>query len=207
VRRHAVGILCVAAAGALTLGAGCAATRPDAPAEAEAITPADLVASIADVAAGRNPAMAEAGLVLKQIEFRLSVGTTTKAGGRIEVLLLDAETSRQTETSFLQQFTLRVPEARRKGAAERPLVPGVRDFVDAAMNTARDLARATAEAGAPQRVRSVELTAKITRSRRGAGGITARIPAWVRPSAGAEAARAREEENVVRLIFEAAPAD
>jgi hypothetical protein len=207
VRKPPVRIPCIVTAGAFVLCAGCAATRPAAPAEAEAITPSDLVASIADVAAGRNPAMAEAGLVLKQIEFRLSVGTATKAGGRIEVLLLDAEASRQTETSFLQEFTLRVPEGRRKGAVEGPVVPGVRDFVDAAMNTARDLARATAEAGVPQRVRSVELTAKITRSRRGAGGITATIPAWVRPSAGAEAARTREEGNTLRLLFEAAPAD
>jgi hypothetical protein len=209
VSRPFVAIPFAVTVGTLVFAAGCAATRSPAPAEAqgEAITPADLVASIADVAAGRNPAMAEAGLVLKQIEFRLAVGTTTKAGGRIEILLLDAEVSRQTETSFLQEFTLRVPESRKKGVAARPLVPGVRDFVDAAMNTARDLARATAEAGAPQRVRSVELTAKIARSRRSGGGISATIPAWVRPSAGAEAARTREDENTVRLLFEAVATD
>ena len=53
-----------------------------APASPEPVTPADFVASIADVAAGRNAAMAEAGLVLKRIEFRLAVGTETKAGGK-----------------------------------------------------------------------------------------------------------------------------
>jgi hypothetical protein len=200
----------IVAAGALALAVGCSANAPGsstAPAvQPEPVTPADLVASIAEVAAGRNPAMAEAGLVLTKIEFRLSVGTETKGGGRIEVLLLDAEASRGTETSFLQQFTLQVPESRKKGVAERPLVPGVREFVDAAMNTARDLARATSEAGLPQRVRSVELTAKITRSRKTGGGISATIPAWVRPSVGGEATRTREDENTVRLFFEPAPA-
>ena len=71
------------------------------------------------------------------------------------------------------------------------------------MNTARDLARATAAAGLPQRLRSVELTAKITRSRTLSGGIAATIPAWVKPSIGAELARTAEDENTVRMFFEA----
>jgi len=184
---------------------GCASSPPaPAPAPApEPVTPSDFVASIADVAAGRNPAMAEAGLVLKKIEFRLAVGTETKGGGKIEVLLLDAEAARSAETSFLQEITLEVPASGGRRVAPPPLVPGAREFVDAAMNTARDLARAAAAAGLPQKVRTVELTAKITRSRKTGGGIAATIPAWVKPSVGADVSRSREEENTVRLFFEA----
>src|SRR5262249_7115744 len=47
------------------LAAGCASTPNAPPPPPEPITPADLVASIADVAAGRNPAMAETGLILQ----------------------------------------------------------------------------------------------------------------------------------------------
>ena len=71
------------------------------------------------------------------------------------------------------------------------------------MNTARDLARAAAAAGLPQRLKSTELTAKITRSRTLSGGISATIPAWVRPSLGVEAGKVTAGENTVRLIFEA----
>ena len=180
---------------------GCASTPP--PAAPEPVTPADFVASMADVAAGRNAALAETGLVLKRIEFRLAVGTTTRAGGNIEILVLDAEASRSTETSFLQELTLEIPATGSRGAAARPLVPGVRELVDAAMNTARDLARATSAAGLPQKLKAMELTAKITRSRKLAGGITATIPAWVRPSIGAEAGKTTEDENTVKMIFEA----
>jgi len=187
------------------LSARCASTPADAgtATRPEPITPADFVASIADVAAGRNAAMAETGLVLKRIEFRLVVGTETKGGGKIEILVLDAEASRAAETAFLQELTLEIPESGSRSAVPRPLVPGVREFVEAAMNTARDLARATVSAGLPQRLRSVELTAKITRSRTLSGGITATIPAWVKPSVGAELRRGSEEENVVRMVFEA----
>lgn len=190
----------------LGLGASRCASAPAAtPAAAapEPVTPADFVASIADVASGRNAAMAETGLVLRRIEFRLIVGTATKAGGSVEILVLDAEASKATETSFLQELTLEIPASHTRSAAPRPLVPGVREFVDAAMNTARDLARAAASAGLPQRLKSVELTAKITRSRTLSGGITATVPAWVRPSLGVEARKTGEDENVVRMIFEA----
>jgi hypothetical protein len=167
------------------------------------VTPADFVASMADVAAGRNAALAETGLVLKRIEFRLAVGTATRAGGSVEILVLDAEASRATETSFLQELTLEIPASGARGAAARPLVPGVRELVDAAMNTARDLARATSAAGLPQRLKAMELTARITRSRKLGGGIAATIPAWVQPSIGAEASRSSEDENTVKMIFEA----
>ena len=177
------------------------------PAGGEPVSPSDFVASMADVAAGRNPALAETGLVLKRIEFRLAVGAETKAGGSVEILVLDAEAAKATETSFLQELTLEIPASGRRSAAPRPLVPGVREFVDAAMNTARDLARAATEAGLPQRLKTMELTARITRSRKLAGGIAATIPAalttfWLRcimvtpvsaasraPSAAAPAAR------------------
>jgi hypothetical protein len=187
--------------------ARCASSPAPAPAPAasEPITPADFVASIADVAAGRNPAMAEAGLVLKRIDFKLTVGTDTRAGGKIEILVLDAETSRATETEFVQALTLEIPAAGGKRAAAPPLVPGVREFVDAAMNTARDLARAASAAGLPQQLRSVELTARITRSKKVGGGIAATIPAWVRPSVGAQGTRGDDAENTVKMIFEAAP--
>ena len=196
---------CLAAL-ALVVGVRCASSPASAGAAAgpEPITPADFVASIADVATGRNAAMAEAGIVLKKIEFRLAVGTQTKGGGKIEILLLDAEASRQTETAFLQELTLEIPRERGKGAAgPKALVPGVREFIEAAMNTARDLARAAADAGLPQRLQSVELTAKITRSRKIGGGIAATIPAWVKPSVGADLSASREQENTVKLFFEA----
>jgi len=187
---------------------GCASTPPATPPpQSEPVTPADFVASIADVATGRNAALAETGLVLKRIEFRLSVGTETRAGGKIEVLILDAEASRSAETAFLQELTLEIPATGGKRVGPAPsLVPGVREFVDAALDTARDLARAASAAGLPQRLHSVELTAKIARSRKAGGGITATIPAWVKPSIGAEAGTSRAEENTVRLVFEASPA-
>ena len=181
--------------------ARCASSGSPSPGASEPVTPADFVASMADVAAGRNAALAETGLVLKRIEFRLVVGTETKAGGSIEILVLDAEAGRATETSFLQELTLEIPASGARSAAPRPLVPGVREFVDAAMNTARDLARAASSAGLPQRLKSMELTARITRSRTLSGGIAATIPAWVRPSLGVEAGRATEDENTVKLIF------
>ena len=187
------------------LAGGCASAPPSDAARyaPESIAPADFVAAVADVAAGRNPAAAEAGLVLKRIEFHLAVGTETKAGGRVEVLLLDAEASRTAETAFVQELTLEIPESPGRRIAPAPTVAGVREFVDAAMNTARDLARAAAAAGLPQRLRSVELTAKITRSKKAGGGISAVIPAWVRPSIGVEGSASREEENTVRLVFAA----
>jgi hypothetical protein len=94
----------------LLLAARCASSPATRTAAApEPITPADFVASIIDVASGRNEAMAEAGLVLKRIEFHLAVGRQTSAGAKLEVLLLDAEASRASETSFVQEFTLEIP--------------------------------------------------------------------------------------------------
>jgi hypothetical protein len=199
--RHARVVLALALA-ALGAGSRCASTPPASePPAPEPVTPADFVASIADVAAGNNAALAETGLVLKRIEFRLAVGTKTQGGGKIEILVLDAEASRSAETAFLQELTLEIPVSRTRTAAARPLVPGVREFVDAAMNTARDLARAAAAAGLPQELKSFELTAKITRSRTLSGGITATLPVWVKPEIGGELGRSTEHENTVHMVF------
>lgn len=196
----------LAAIAAVAVLARCASSAPSSPSPApEPVTPADFVAAIADVASGRNAALAETGLVLKRIEFKLLVGTETKGGGKIEILLLDAEISRSSETAFTEDLTLEIPETSGKRIAPAPLVPGVREFVDAAMNTARDLARAASAAGLPQQLHSVELTARITRSTKAGGGITATIPAWVKPSVGADVSRTREDDNTVRLVFEAGP--
>ena len=80
----------------------------------------------------------------------------------------------------------------------------MREIIDDAMNTARDLARAASEAGLPQRLKSVELTAKLTRSRKLGGGITATFPSWLRsPRSASRPRRSLEEENTLHLIFEA----
>jgi hypothetical protein len=201
---HRLPKIVAAAAAACALGLLRCASAPSAAQAPEPVTPADLVASVADVAAGRNPAMAEAGLVLKKIEFRLAVGREVRGGGSIEIVLLDAEAARSSETSFVQELTLEIPETGRRGVAARAtIVPGVREFVDSAMNTARDLAKAAADAGLPQRLRTVELTAKITRSKKYGAGITATIPAWVKPSIGVEAGTSRSDENTVKMYFEA----
>jgi hypothetical protein len=201
-RRTATGILVLL----VLTAARCASSPPPSSAPpAEPITPADLVASIADVATGQNADVAAAGLVLKRIEFRLAVGRKSEGGGKVEILLLDAEASRSVETAFVQEFTLEIPADGRRRAAERPLVPGVREFVLDAMHAARDLARAASEAGLPQRLKAVELTAKLTRSRKLGGGITATFPSVLKPSLGVEVGKNVEEENTLHLIFEAAP--
>jgi hypothetical protein len=71
------------------------------------------------------------------------------------------------------------------------------------MHAARDLARAASDAGLPQRLKSVDLTAKLTRSRKLGGGITATFPSVLKPSLGIDAGKSLEEENTVRLFFEA----
>lgn len=70
------------------------------------------------------------------------------------------------------------------------------------MNAARDLARAASDAGLPQKLKSVVLTAKITRSRKAGGGITATFPSWLKPSLGVDARTTRDDENTLHLIFE-----
>jgi hypothetical protein len=166
------------------------------------LSPAELVASLADVANGRNADMAETGLALKSIELRLLVGRESRAGGKVSVLVLDAEASRRSEVSFAQTFTLELPPpSRTRSVAPAPAVPGVVEFVEAAMATAREIAAAASREGLPQKLREVELTAKILRSQRLDGGIA--FSALGGPSLSAGAGRVDDETNTVRLVFSA----
>ena len=187
--------------GLLVFALGCSTAAPPAP-EAPLLSPADLVASLADVANGRNADMAETGLVLKQIELRLAVGRERRGDGRVSILVLDLEASRRTETSFTQTFTLQLPPPSRRGtAAPAAAIPGVVDFVEAAMSSAREIVAAAARAELPQKLREVELVARIVRSDRAGGGVAFRLFTGASLSAGA--ARVADETNTVRLVFAA----
>lgn len=164
------------------------------------LSPADLVASLADVANGRNADMAETGLALKSIELRLLVGRESRAGGKVSVLVLDAEASRRSEVSFAQTFTLELPPpSRTRSVAPAPAVPGVVEFVEAAMAAAREIAASASREGLPQKLREVELTAKIVRSQKLDGGIA--FTALGGPALSAGAGRVDDETNSVRLVF------
>jgi hypothetical protein len=142
--------------------------------------------------------------VLKQIELRLAVGRETRRDGRVSILVLDADASRRSETSFTQTFTLELPPpARRRAATETASVPGVVEFVEAAMSSAREIAASAARAGLPQKLKEVELVARIVRSDRAGGGIAFRFLSEASVSGGI--ARTAEETNTVRLVFTAAP--
>lgn len=186
--------------GLLVFALGCSTAAPPAP--EPLLSPADLVASLADVANGRNADMAETGLVLKQIELRLAVGRERRGDGRVSILVLDLEASRRTETSFTQTFTLQLPPPSRRGtAAPVAAIPGVVDFVEAAMSSAREIVAAAARAELPQKLREVELVARIVRSDRAGGGVAFRLFTGASLSAGA--ARVADETNTVRLVFAA----
>ncbi|MDQ5857940.1 MAG: hypothetical protein M3542_06640 [Acidobacteriota bacterium] len=166
------------------------------------LSPADLLASLADVANGRNADMAETGLVLKTIELKLLVGREDRAGGRVSFIVLDVEASRRSEVSFAQTFTLELPPPARPRSVAPPLaVPGVVEFVEAAMAAARELAAAASREGLPQKLREVELSARIIRSGRLQGGIA--FTALAGPALSANAGRVDEETNTVRLMFAA----
>ena len=170
----------------------CSTSAPPPASEPPLLSPADLVASLAEVANGRNADMAEAGLTLKQIELKLAVGRERRRDGHVSILVLDADASRRSETSFTQTFTLELPPpSRRQTAATVAAVPGVVDFVEAAMSSARELVAAAARAELPQKLREVELVARIVRSDRVEGGVafrlftcrtTPRRPVTMRPS-------------------------
>lgn len=182
---------------------GCASsTAPSAP--AALVSPGELLASLADVANGRNTDLAETGLVLKRIELKLIVGRERRSGARASFLVLDAEASRRSDTSFAQTFTLELPPPERRRAAVDTIgaaMPAVAEFVDAAIASARELAAAAARAGLPQKLREVELTARIVRSNRLGGAIafTGLGPAGF----GGSASRTSENANTVRLVFAA----
>lgn len=186
------------------LATACASARnpPRASGEPVLLSPAELVASLADVAAGRNADMAETGLVLKTIELRLVVGREDRAGGRVSFIVLDAEASRRSEVTFAQTFTLQLPPpSRSRSVAPAPAVPGVVEFVEAAMAAARELAAAAGREGLPQKLSEVELSARIVRSGRIGGGVA--FTAIAGPGLSADAGRVDDETNSVRLVFAA----
>ena len=186
----------------LLFATGCASARkPSRPSgEPELLSPAELVASLADVANGRNVDMAETGLVLKTIEVRLLIGRENRAGGRVSFVVLDAEASRRSEVSFTQSFTLDLPPpARQRSVSNVPAVPGVVEFVEAALASARELAVAAAREGLPQKLSEVEVSARIVRSGRIQGGVAFTVTAG--PGLSADVGRVDEETNTVRLVF------
>jgi hypothetical protein len=140
--------------------------------------------------------------VLKQIVLRLAVAREVSGNGRVSVLVLDAEASRRSETSFTQTFTLQLPPpARQRTAAAVPALPGVVDFVEAAMASARELVAAAERAGLPQKLREVELVARIVRSDRVGGGVAFRL--FTGASVAAGIGGTADETNTVRLVFAA----
>jgi hypothetical protein len=183
---------------------GCASWRGPSAAAPTLLSPAELVASLAEVASGRNADLAETGLVLKTIELKLVVGRERRSGAHASFLVLDAEASRRSETSFVQSFTLELPPPERRRAAAETIgaaMPAVAEFIDAAIAAARELAAAAARSGLPQKLSEVELTAKIVRSNRFESGIsfTGIAPAGL----GGGASRTSDEANTVRLVFAA----
>jgi hypothetical protein len=186
----------------LSTALACSTSVPPSASEPPLLSPADLVASLADVANGRNADMAETGLALKQIELKLAVGRERRRDGRVNILVLDANASRRSETSFTQTFTLDLPPpSLRRTAATVAAVPGVVDFVEAAMSSARELVAAAARAELPQKLRKVELLARIVRSDRVAGGVAFQLFTGASLSGGI--ARTADETNTVRLVFAA----
>ncbi len=187
----------------LLAAAGCASSTSPPPSAAEPalVSPADLLASLAEVANGRNADLAETGLVLKTIELKLLVGHERRSRARANFVIFDAEASRRSEVSFSQTFTLELPppERRHTAAAAAVVVPGVVEFVDAAIGAARELAAAAAREGLPQKLREVELMARIVRSVRIEGGLG--FMSLARPSVYAGTAGISDETNIVRLVF------
>ena len=187
----------------IALATACASARnPSRPSgEPVLVSPAELVASLADVANGRNADMADTGLVLKTIELRLLVARENRAGGRVSFIVLDAEASRRSEVSFTQSFTLELPTppAHPRSVSPTPAVPGVIEFVEAALAAARELAAAAEREGLPQKLREVELSARIVRSARIQGGIA--FTAIAGPGLSADVGRVDDETNTVRLVF------
>lgn len=185
---------------AALLASACASSRePSHPAAAARISPADLLASLADVAQGRNADLAETGLALKKVELKLVVGHDRRAGAHASFLVLDAESSRRSEISFTQTFTFELPPPERRSAASRVAVPGVAEFVDAAIATARELASVAAREDLPQRLSEVELTAKIVRAQRTEGGVA--FSGLGSVSLGGGVSGSSEESNTVKLVF------
>lgn len=184
----------------LLLAVGCLSSRPPAATQLTLLSPGELLASLADVANGRNADLAEIGLALKRIELKLLVGSERRSGAHAGFLVLDVEASRRSEVSFTQTFTLELPPSERKrAAASSATVPGVAEFVDAAIANARELAAAAEREGLPQQLSGVELTAKIVRSGRAEGGVA--FTGVGALSLGGGTTRSSDEANTVRLVF------
>lgn len=180
--------------------AACASSKIPSAARPTFLSPVDFFASLTDVATGRNPDLAETGLTLKTIELKLVVGHERRAGAHASFLVLDAESARRSELSFTQTFTFELPPPERRRPEAPPIVvPGVAEFVDAAIAAARGLATAASREGLPQRLSEVELTAKIVRSRRAEGGVA--FTGLGAASVGGSVTRSSEEANTVRLVF------
>ena len=197
--------IAIAGAALLVVASACTSTKEARPAgQPTLLSPAELVASLADVANGRNAGLAETGLVLKTIELRLLVGREDRAGGRVSFVVLDGEASRRSEVSFAETFILELPPpGRSRSVAPVASMPAVVEFVEGAIASAREIAAAAARDGLPQKLRRVELSARIVQSRRLEGGIA--FSALAGPALSAGAGRADEESNTVRLVFLAAP--
>jgi hypothetical protein len=73
------------------------------------------------------------------------------------------------------------------------------------MEAAHDIVRAAAAEGLPQRLKEIELVAKLERSRKTEGGIAFTLPSATPLSVGAGAERSLLEENTIKLLFTAAP--
>jgi hypothetical protein len=180
------------------------ATQRAAPPTTETVSPADLVSSLADVATDRTAELEGTGLALKTIELKLVVGTERRGAARVSFLVLDADASSSSETSFTQTFVLELPPSGRRGAAAEEAAsrfPAVREFVDAAIASARELAAAAERAGLPQKLHEVELTARIVRSHRFGGGFAF---SGLGVGVGGSTSRGAEEGNTVRLVFASA---
>ena len=189
--------------GLLVFALGCATVAPPAP-EAPLLSPADLVASLAEVANGRNADMAETGLVLKQIELRLAVGRERRRDGRVSVLVLDLDASRRTETSFTQTFTLQLPPpSRRRTAATAAAIPGVVDFVEPRCRRRASSSRRR-RGGAAQKLRRSSGREDRPADRVG-GGVAFRLFTGASLSAG-RAGRGRDQHGAPRVRGAVTPA-
>ena len=81
----------LAGASLIALATACTSARnPSRPSgEPALVSPAELVASLSDIANGRNADMADTGLVLKTIELKLLVARENRVGGRLSFKVIN----------------------------------------------------------------------------------------------------------------------
>ena len=164
------------------------------------LSPADLVASLADVANGRNADHRRRRARLETIELRLAVGRERRGDGRVSdsrSRCRSVADGPRLPSPRPSRFSSHLPRAART-AAPAAAIPGVVDFVEAAMSSAREIVAAAARAELPQRLREVELVARIV-------GRIAPEAEWrsgssrVRRLAGARAGRGRDQHGASRV--------